>query len=223
MRTLLLACHAVATILFASCRVTKPSELRRFKDVKKAVLRDDGLYNVICLDGTVETGLTLEQLENDEVCNHSSEDTLRDQFVRDCRRTSANMLPATFTALKRIAGKTDCGQTYDELNKRDNLIIFAYPPATDDALTTIEPLKYFPNLKRLGVFAQRIHDLRPLSGLTNLESLALSYNEITDVSPLVSLINLENLDLSHNRIRDFSPVEKLPRLKKLTKDGNPNP
>jgi Leucine-rich repeat (LRR) protein len=218
LRTVILGALIVSS---QACEKTKTADLKKFKDVKQAVLRDDGLYNVICLDGTVETGITLQQLERDDVCNQGSTDDPRLEFTRSCRAPNSKSLAATYDVLKQIAGKTDCLETYDVLRSRDTLIIFAYPSTNPDKLTTIEPLKYFSHLKKLGVFSQKISDLSPLSGLTNLEDLALSYNQIYDVSPLQSLRNLQYLDLSHNRIRDFTPVENLPHMKKLTRTGNP--
>ncbi len=210
--------QAVIVLGILSCQDSKVSELKKFKDVSRAVLRDDGLYNVICLDGTVETGISLQQLENDDVCNESSPTDPRTQFIRACK---LGQDAPEFKALKQAALESDCGRAYDAISKRDVLTIFAYPPASPDAMTTIEPIKYFPNLKQLGIFAQKIEDLRPLSRLTKLEKLALTHCQIKDVSPLRNMVNLEYLNLSYNQIRDFSAVEKLPQLKEFIKTGNP--
>src|SRR4051812_12881405 len=100
MRTSMFTCHIAAIACFTGCSVTKPAELKKFKDVKRAVLRDDGLYNVICTDGNVETSITLEQLENDEVCNDVPAEGARGQFVQECRKGSMSPASQTFTALK---------------------------------------------------------------------------------------------------------------------------
>jgi hypothetical protein len=210
--------QATIVLGFLGCQNSKVSELKKFKDVSRAVLRDDGLYNVICLDGSVETGISLQQLEEDDVCNESSPNDPRTQFVRACK---LGQNAPEFKVLKLAAGESDCGRAHDVISKRGVLNIFAYPPASPDAITTIEPIKYFPDLKQLGVFAQKIEDLRPLSRLTKLEKLALTHCQIRDVSPLKNLERLEYLNLSYNQIKDFSAVENLSQLKELVKTGNP--
>lgn len=45
-----------------------PSDLKDFKDIKRAEKRSDGLYNVVCMDGRIEIGVSLEQITGDQVC-----------------------------------------------------------------------------------------------------------------------------------------------------------
>lgn len=50
-----------------------------FEDVIKLSVRDDGKYNVICSDKTVEIGVTLEQLLQDKVCLGKTDDDEEDE------------------------------------------------------------------------------------------------------------------------------------------------
>jgi hypothetical protein len=60
----------------ASCGTPeKSSHLLEFRDVKRADRRSDGLYNVVCMDGSIEIGVTLEQITGDKVCNKSPAST----------------------------------------------------------------------------------------------------------------------------------------------------
>ena len=43
--------------------------LQEFRDIKRLEKRDDGLYNIICMDGTIEIGKSYEDIVGDRVCN----------------------------------------------------------------------------------------------------------------------------------------------------------
>lgn len=45
-----------------------------FEDIIKLAVREDGKYNVICADETVEVGVTLEDLLKDKVCTGATDD-----------------------------------------------------------------------------------------------------------------------------------------------------
>jgi hypothetical protein len=60
-------------LLLASCGVQENrSKILEFKDIKRAEIRSDGLYNVVCMDGSFEIGVTQEQITSDKVCNKST-------------------------------------------------------------------------------------------------------------------------------------------------------
>lgn len=74
----LLMGFAIGSFTFLnSCGVESDSssELRDFEDVIKIAKKADGTYNVICEDGSVELGVTLEDLMNDKVCKKPDPDT----------------------------------------------------------------------------------------------------------------------------------------------------
>lgn len=50
-------------------------EIDGLEDVVKASKRDDGKYNIICKDGSIEIGVTLEDLLNDQVCKGTVDET----------------------------------------------------------------------------------------------------------------------------------------------------
>lgn len=43
-------------------------DIAGFEDIIKASKRTDGKYNVVCRDGSIELGVTIEDIKNDQVC-----------------------------------------------------------------------------------------------------------------------------------------------------------
>ena len=43
--------------------------LGAFKDIRSAIKRSDGLWNIICMDFSVEVGVTYDDIVKDAVCN----------------------------------------------------------------------------------------------------------------------------------------------------------
>ena len=111
-------------------------------------------------------------------------------------------------------------------------------------VTTLEDLKYFPDLKHLNLQGCNIEDYAPLTyvptlevldmtgalvssetlgyigQLTNLKELYLSGCGISGISSLSTLTSLEVLDLSENSIRDISPLTPMKSLTKLNLRSN---
>lgn len=63
-----------ALLSFAALETGAFAAITGFEDIIKLSVRDDGKYNVICADKTVEIGVTLEDLLADKVCTGSTDD-----------------------------------------------------------------------------------------------------------------------------------------------------
>lgn len=87
------------------------------------------------------------------------------------------------------------------------------------ALTSLEPLTIFSNLRKLVLFDAPTLDLNPLSELTKLTSLKLSQLPAIDYLPISELTELEELDLSNTGIEELIALSKLTKLKMLNLSG----
>lgn len=193
-----------------------------FKDVKKAVKRPDGLYNVICFDGSIETGISLQQIELDQVCNGSGgTGSPQTGFLENCAHPPSAAWEAALQNLAWKVGQQDCQGLFEGLKSRQSLQFFAYPPAAPNGLQTLEPFRYFPQLTDLGVYAQNVSDVSPLADLKQLKSLRLGHNRIQSLENLVSLQQLQYLDLSHNEIGDLADLAKFPPSTQVEVQDNP--
>lgn len=85
-----------------------------------------------------------------------------------------------------------------------------YPP--DTQITNIDALKYFVNLKDLGLGFHAITDISALAELTNLSSLGLGGNPVQDITPLSGLTNLGFLTLFSCQAGDYSALKNLVNL-----------
>ena len=75
-------------------------------------------------------------------------------------------------------------------------------PDIDEPITSLEDLRYFPNLTILQVSVQEITDISILEDFTSLTELNLWINNISDISVLSNLTSLTVLDLSMNDLDD---------------------
>ncbi|MDO5378553.1 MAG: leucine-rich repeat domain-containing protein [Clostridia bacterium] len=85
---------------------------------------------------------------------------------------------------------------------------------TRGTVSTLEDLRFMPNLRVLALCAQQISDLSPLSGL-GLTRLALHDNLIRDLSPLAQCPHLQELYVGANPVEDFSPLAQCGQLETL--------
>ena len=84
-------------------------------------------------------------------------------------------------------------------------------------ITSLEDMKYFKNMRKLGLVAQNITDVSPLSELP-LEALWLGINPIRDISPLRDCVTLSELYLDSTNIADISPLENLTNITRIALD-----
>lgn len=111
-------------------------------------------------------------------------------------------------------------------------------------LSTLEDLRYFPDLAELDAQGCTIEDYSPLTHLVNLKSLTLNGNLISaesmeilgqlthlkklhlsgcglsGISPIAGLTGLEDLDLSDNSIKDISALSDMDKLIRLNLRSN---
>lgn len=85
---------------------------------------------------------------------------------------------------------------------------------TRGTVSTLEDLRFMPNLRVLALCAQQISDLSPLSGL-GLTRLVLHDNLIRDLSPLAQCPHLQELYVGSNPVEDFSPLAQCRQLETL--------
>lgn len=88
------------------------------------------------------------------------------------------------------------------------------------SITSLEDLKWFPELTVLDVSWNYISDIRPVENLTKLEKLYMGYNSINDLSPLSKIKNLTELGLEYNNISDINVVTYMENLVSLNLEGN---
>jgi len=86
---------------------------------------------------------------------------------------------------------------------------------TRGAITSLDDLANFRNVKFLNIYKNDLKDLKGLASLEDLTTLNLVENSIVDIGPLASLEKIEVLDLTSNQITDASPLSNLTELKRL--------
>jgi hypothetical protein len=88
------------------------------------------------------------------------------------------------------------------------------------AISNLEPLLVFSNLRKLSIFDAPLMALAPLSQLTKLTSLRLSQIPAVDYLPLATLLALTELDLSNTGLEELVPLTRLVNLKKINLAGS---
>ncbi len=86
-------------------------------------------------------------------------------------------------------------------------------------ITDIEPLKYYPGLKRIDLSNNSFSSVNVLSSLSGLESLSLNNTHIVNLDTLRNLKNLHELAIASNNISELSQIA-LPYLEKLDVSSN---
>ncbi len=86
--------------------------------------------------------------------------------------------------------------------------------------TSLEDLRYMPNLEIINLVNHQISDISILGELPNLRYIELSGNNISDISVLADVKSLEDVFLNDNNISDMSPLSNLTNLEHVYLDGN---
>ncbi|MER9651439.1 leucine-rich repeat domain-containing protein [Mesorhizobium sp. M0199] len=86
-------------------------------------------------------------------------------------------------------------------------------------LTSIEPIRFFSNLRQLYVSENRIRDAEPLRGLRRLEALSMASNQLQDIPTLQSDI-IKALDFFKNNVVEVSSLQSHTSLQWLRLDNN---
>lgn len=87
-------------------------------------------------------------------------------------------------------------------------------------ITTLDDIRWFPQLKELVVTGNQITDISALASQTGLTYLNLAINQIEDISALSTLTNLTSLNLPMNQITDISDLSGLRKLKYVNLGNN---
>lgn len=80
---------------------------------------------------------------------------------------------------------------------------------------SLADLALMPNLRILGLVAQRFTDLAPLAGLSSLEKIEFKHGAVRDLSALAGLENLAAVGLNDNPVSDLSALSGLTKLRFL--------
>lgn len=84
-------------------------------------------------------------------------------------------------------------------------------------ISSLEDIRYFKNIRKLGFVGQNITDLSPLAGLP-LEVLWLAVTPVEDISPLRDCLTLSELYFDCTNVADISAVAGLKNLSRVALD-----
>ncbi len=115
--------------------------------------------------------------------------------------------------------KLDKNQITDltQLTQLDSLSVFS---ASDNKISSIEPLGILAGIKELDLSKNNISNIESIKILTALKTLDLSSNKISSFNPFLSLTNLQELKLSNNSIQNISGIAVLSTIKTLNLSSN---
>ena len=198
----------------AACRGPAPSGLDGFEDVKQAVLRPDGLYNVVCFDGRFEIGVSADDLVGGQVCTGDSsggEDPRPPaSFLEFCQDASAKAgARQTVAAVLAEFDARSCQEASDFLLSEESLKL------SGTGLTDLTPLAGAVQLRYLEIDGNQISDLRPLRFMTGLVYLNARQNQISHLDGLENAGGLVRLYLDDNLLTDAGPLRGMPDLAEL--------
>lgn len=130
------------------------------------------------------------------------------------REQSPPETQATVSALLAVANTDDCQAASTML--RDQALL----DLTNQGISDLGPLTFFPQLTSVYLGQNQISDLTSLTNLSNLTELYLLDNEITDVSPLAQLTALQTLQIDDNSVQSLEPLSEVRSLTKLYASNN---
>jgi len=87
-------------------------------------------------------------------------------------------------------------------------------------ITTLNPLKWFFNLKTLHASSTKITDFTPLSQVIELEDLDISDNAVENIDFLSNLSQLHTVNLQNTRVSSLKPLENKQSLKFVYADSS---
>ena len=87
------------------------------------------------------------------------------------------------------------------------------------ALSSLDDLKYIPNIKDLYIGAEQIKDITPIEGLDRLERVELFANDISDVSVLKDKHFLTDVRLADNPLKSIDFLAGCPYVSCLILNG----
>ena len=122
------------------------------------------------------------------------------------------------TAIREITGKSSGDITFADVRDLTDFEIsrdWEKNPAEGTQIQDISALKYFLNLKYIGLQFHAIQDIRPLAGLTKLDTLRLGGNPVRNVDALYGLTNLSELTLWNCTASNYSHLQNLKKLQSL--------
>jgi len=92
---------------------------------------------------------------------------------------------------------------------------------TDDSekICDITGIRYFINLRELGLNFNSVSDIGELEGLTKLTNLSIGCNNIADIGALAGMTELEGLDIFGIGATDISVLAGMENLRFLNADG----
>ena len=211
----------IPLLIASTISLGQPSDDEGFSDIYFAEKREDGLYNVICIDQSLEFGVSYEEITAGKVCqggqteNPLPNEPSYESFLEYCKNTEKYPLEKPLIkALKKEFQDTTCNDLASILPLEQSLSLSHYE------IESLAPLYSFTHFTVLHLDNNNIEDLTPLKKMTSLSTLKISSNNITHLKGLKSLKNLSHLDASSNKILDVAGLEGLSRLISLNLSRN---
>ena len=93
--------------------------------------------------------------------------------------------------------------------------------ASQNAITTLEPITKLGKLSELRVFSNKLDDISPVAQLASLTALNVHSNQLTDLSPVSKLTGLTDINARNNKITSVAPLASVKGVIKLELSLNP--
>ena len=204
------------------------NEISTLNNLEALIARDCGIDNLT--DGGIpvlKTAINLKLLDlshnnftslNSVLAENVMYAKLQEVYLNNNRLTD-------ISALKRapilyFLSMSNNGLTSSDIENFASFKYLRYLSISDNAITSLAPLKELKNLMELRLHNNQITNVRDLQTLVNMRALYLGSNQITDVTWLNNLRQLQVLYLNDNRIADISSLTALTQLAALNVSGN---
>ena len=139
-----------------------------------------------------------------------------DSFIELCEQhaQAAPETQQTVSVLLAITDTADCQEADAMLTSRTLLDL------SNQNISDLSPLTFFPQLTSLYLGQNQISDLTPLATLSSLNELYLLDNKIADLQPLSQLQTLQTLQIDNNQVQNLEPLTQVTSLTKLYANNN---
>lgn len=209
-----IACDDPESVIYYNIYGDSGSQEGRLYDGPIALLSGHTYINAY----TLKDGLPSESVSRDYDVDYAGEEIIfQDPYMEKMIRSALNKEEGPVTDL-------DCWNlTYLNLDIWDVLRDMNYEKYGDVRITTMEDLRYMPNLQGLDVYSDEevSWNMAALSECVNLERLSLRYAGIKNLDFVRNMPNLRNLDVYGNEITDISILADCPVLDQLNVQDNP--
>lgn len=120
--------------------------------------------------------------------------------------------PITAEDVKNISTVRGKGLGIKDLTGLEHCQAIMSIDLSDNAITSIAPLKGLARLQQIILNNNQIGDLAPIADTVALQYLGIENNQVKSLEPLRKLERLASLYADGNQVSDISPIVKLPKL-----------